>query len=85
MKIVVGLEEPAILFLFIRLADLVADEPAHATEQAGFTLVEGNSLPEKLDSLHHPRVAIVVVIKLNRNIVGEVMGLKIPDGVKVGL
>jgi len=85
VEVVVGLEQPPILFLLVGPADLLTDEPAHPAQEPWLAQVEGDALPQKLDALHHPGVAVVVVVELDGDVVGEIVGLEVPHGIKVGL
>ena len=85
VEVVVRLEQAAVLLLLIGPTHFLAEEPAHAAQQTGLPQVVRNALPEKLDALHHPGIAVVVVVEFNRNIVREVVRLKVPDRIKVGL
>ena len=69
MEIVICLKEPTVLLFLIRAADFLADKPAHSPEQPRLALIESNALPQKLDAFHHPRIAIMVVIKLHGDVV----------------
>ena len=85
VEIVVGLEEPPVLQFLVGAADLLPDEPAHPALQPRLALVVADPLAEELDPLHHPGIAIVVVVELDRDVVREVVGLEVPHGIEVRL
>ena len=85
MEVFILPKQAAKLQFFVCFADFLTDKPAHATEQPRFSSVEKNAVSQELNPLDDPRVAIVVVIKLHRNVVREVVGLEVPNGIEVGL
>ena len=85
MKIIVGLEEAAILEMFIRATYFLSDKPAQIPKQVWIILVVAFASFQKIDPATNIVVAVPVVIEFNRKVVTNVPGLKLPEGNKVRL
>ena len=85
MEVVVLREQPAILHVLVRPADLLADEPAEVPEQMGIVAVVLLAFLEELDAAADEGVAIAVVVELDRHVVGQIPGLELPERDEVRL
>ena len=68
MKVVVLLEQPAVLHILVGPADFLADEPAQVPEQLRIVDVVVLAFLQEFDAAAHVVVAIVVVVELDRTL-----------------